>query len=166
MVNNTSPTLKKLFQAHRYQISVTYLLTLLENLFQLLYPWAIGIAINGLLLNKYLTLTPLFVIWFAHIITGIIRQVYDTRIFTTIYSNLVTSVILEQDKRGVATSKIVARSDLSRELVDFYERDFPNIITTLFGFFGALVMLFFLRSFDWYLLHCFTHSATNSQYFL
>lgn len=143
MVNSsTSPTLNQLFQVNRYQISFTYFLTLLENLFELLYPWAIGIAINGLLQEKYLTLLPLFGAWFAHIVTGLLRHVYDTKVFSKIYAKLVTLVIFKQDKRGVETSKIIARSYLSRELVDFFERDIPTMITTVFGFFGALIMLF------------------------
>lgn len=140
--NINPPTLKKIFQINRYQISVTYFITILENLFELLYPWAIGIAINGLFQQKYLTLLPLFGAWFSHIVVGLLRQIYDTKVFTKIYSKLVTSIISDQDKRGVATSKIIARSYLSRELVIFFERDIPTMITTLFGFFGALGMLF------------------------
>lgn len=140
--NYSTPNLKQLFQVNRRSILLTYFLTVIENLFELLYPWAVGIAINGLLQGKYLTLLPLFGAWFAHIVTGLFRQVYDTKVFTKIYGKLVTSMVLEQDTRGVQTSKIVARSYLSRELVDFFERDLPNLITALFGFFGALVMLF------------------------
>lgn len=143
MINNSKTiSLRKIFQLDRWQILFTYFLTIIENLFELLYPWAVGIAINGLLQGKYITLLPLFSAWLAHIITGLFRQVYDTKVFTKIYTKLVTSVILGQDRRGVNTSRIVARSYLSRELVDFFERDMPNLITALFGFFGALIMLF------------------------
>ncbi len=39
-------------------------------------------------------------------------------------------------------SQIVARSALSREFVDFFELNIPQIIAGLFGFIGALAMLF------------------------
>ena len=142
MNNSSGITLNKIFKIDRYQISFTYLLTFVENLLELLYPWAIGIAINGLLQGKYITMLPLFCAWLAHIVTGLFRQVYDTRVFSKIYNKLVTATILEQKRLGIDTSKIVARSYLSRELIDFFERDVPEIVTTLFGFFGALVMLF------------------------
>jgi hypothetical protein len=37
------------FRAERWRIALTYGVTLLENLFYLLYPWTIGLAIDGLL---------------------------------------------------------------------------------------------------------------------
>jgi hypothetical protein len=37
------------FRAERWRIGLTYGVTLLENLFYLLYPWTIGLAIDGLL---------------------------------------------------------------------------------------------------------------------
>jgi ABC-type bacteriocin/lantibiotic exporter with double-glycine peptidase domain len=73
----------------------------------------------------------------------VFRHVYDTRTFTQIYSKLAVSVVFAQVKQGIPTSQIVARSALSREFIDFFERDIPEIIAALFGFFGALVMLFF-----------------------
>ena len=43
----------------------------------------------------------------------------------------------------MSTSQIVARSALSRELVNFFERDIPTTVNSGFGLFGALLMLFF-----------------------
>jgi hypothetical protein len=37
----------------------------------------------------------------------------------------------------------VARSSPSREFVSFFERDVPATVNSLFGLFGALVLLFF-----------------------
>lgn len=146
MASTTMQTLQGLFSSYRWSILRTYGLTLLENLFELLYPWAIGVAIDGLLRNDYASLLPLAIAWITHTITGVSRQVYDTSIFTRIYGNLATSVVLEQARRGVSTSQIVARSALSREFVDFFEQDIPQVITTLFSFIGALVMLYL---YDW-----------------
>lgn len=146
MVSTATQTLQSLFSTYRWSIVRTYGLTLLENLFELLYPWAIGVAIDGLLRRDYASLLPLVIAWLTHTLTGVTRQIYDTYIFTRIYSALAASVVLEQDKQGVSTSQIVARSALSREFVDFFERDIPQIITTLFGFVGTLVMLFI---YDW-----------------
>ncbi len=141
IAKSVTQRLHNLFCAHRKSILVTYGLTFLENLFELSYPLVIGIVINGLLNGNYSSLTILTGTWFTHTITGVSRHIYDTQTFTQIYANLVTAVVLEQDSQGVPTSEIVARSALSREFVDFFERDIPRIITALFGFVGALVML-------------------------
>jgi ABC-type multidrug transport system fused ATPase/permease subunit len=135
-------TLGKIFSTYRWRILLTYGLTLLENVFQLLYPFAAGVAINGLLNGSYSSLLLLLSVWIAHLISGTSRKVYDTNTFTRIYGDVATTVVLEQGARGVPTSQIVARSALSREFVDFFEHDVPLIITTLIGFAGALAMLF------------------------
>jgi hypothetical protein len=138
----TSEMLRSLFRANRRRILHTYALTVLENLFNLLYPFATGLAINGLLGGDFSGLALFAGIWLAHAATGVWRQRYDTRTFTHIYRDLATRVVLGQRSRGVPASQIVARSALARELVNFLERDVPLGITALFGFFGSLVMLF------------------------
>ena len=135
-------TLGTLFSTYRRRILLTFSLVLLENVFELLYPFATGVAINGLLNGNYSSLSLLGSAWFAHLISGAFRKVYDTHTFTRVYGDVATAVVLTQGARGVPTSQIVARSALSRELVDFFEHDVPAIITTFTGFAGALVMLF------------------------
>jgi hypothetical protein len=134
--------LRRLFTTYYRSILFTYFLTLLESLFRLASPWAIGIAINGLLQKSYQGLILLACLRIACVITVVFRRVYDTRIFANIYSNLATVVVLEQNQKGVSTSKIIARSALSREFVNFFESDIPEVFQVLFGFIGALVMLY------------------------
>jgi ABC-type multidrug transport system fused ATPase/permease subunit len=136
------PVLKSLFQSNYRSILFTYGLTLLENSFELLYPLAIGFAIDRLLKGDYSSIIPFLCVWVAHAIAAITRHVYDTQTFTNIYTNLATTLVLEQSKRGIATAQIAARSALSREFVDFFEQNIPQIIASLFGFIGALTMLF------------------------
>jgi ABC-type multidrug transport system fused ATPase/permease subunit len=145
---NTSleKTLHHIFSKYRGSILLTYGLTLLENLFELLHPLTIGIAINGLLKQSYGSMTPFAAAWLVHALVSVFRQVYDTRIFSRIYTNLATSTVLEQTRQGIPLSQIAARSSLSRELVGFFERDIPEIMNSIFGFVGALVMLF---TYDW-----------------
>jgi hypothetical protein len=145
---NTSleKTLHHIFSKHRGSILLTYGLTLLENLFELIHPLTIGIAINGLLKQSYSSMIPFAAAWLVHALVSVFRQVYDTRIFSRIYTNLATSTVLEQTRQGIPLSQIAARSSLSREFVSFFERDIPEIINSLFGFVGALVMLFI---YDW-----------------
>mgnify|MGYP002135536863 CR=1 FL=1 len=56
-------TLAAVLRAERRRIALTYGVTLLENLFYLLYPWTIGLAIDGLLAGKgWWSLVPLVAI--------------------------------------------------------------------------------------------------------
>ena len=63
--------------------------------------------------------------------------------FRSIYTDLATRTVSEQETMGVSTSQIVARSSLSREFVNFFERDVPATVNSVFGLLGALVLLFF-----------------------
>ena len=75
--------------------------------------------------------------------TGVFRQRYDTRVFLSIYTDLATRTVSEQENMEVSTSQIVARSSLSREFVNFFERDIPATVNSVFGLLGALVLLLF-----------------------
>lgn len=129
-----------LFSRYHWSIVITYALTFLENIFELLYPFIIGITIDGLLQGNYQGLITLAIVWSIHTITEVGRNIYDTYTFTQIYNHLAIEVVLRQFQQGIPTSQIVARSALSREFVDFFELDLPGIITALFGLVGALII--------------------------
>jgi ABC-type multidrug transport system fused ATPase/permease subunit len=135
--------LQTIFGEYRGRILVTYLVTLGENLFELFYPSLTGLAVNGLLKHDLTGLALLLGVWFVHTATGVFRQSYDTRVFSSIYSDFATRTVSEQETKGVSTSQIVARSSLSREFVNFFERDIPATVNSVFGLLGALVLLFF-----------------------
>ena len=130
-------------KSRRKQISFTYLLTLIENIFELMYPWAIGIAINGLLMDKWQLVIPLIVIWVLHIVIGGLRQLYDTRLFTRIYSAMAGDVIALQREDSTEVSQVSARVDMAEEFIDFFETEMPVIFATIISLIGSLVLLFF-----------------------
>ena len=137
------PTLAAVLRAQRRQIALTYGVTLLENLFYLLYPWTIGLAIDGLLAGDGpRALVPLVVVWGLHIVVGAGRQVYDTWVFARIHAEIATGTILRQRAAGMGTTEIAARAVMSRELVDFLEREVPTLATAAIGLVGGIAMLF------------------------
>lgn len=137
-----SPT-AAVFHAQRWRIALTYAVTLLENLFYLLYPWTIGLAIDGLLAGQGArSLVPLVTIWGLHIVVGAGRQVYDTWVFARVHAEIATATIERQRLAGIDTTEIAARSAMSRELVDFFEREVPTLMTAALGLVGGIAMLF------------------------
>jgi ABC-type multidrug transport system fused ATPase/permease subunit len=118
--------------------------TLLENVFYLLYPWTTGVAIDGLLAGRGpRSLVPLVAVWGLHIVVGAVRQVYDTWVFARIHAEVATGAVARQRAAGVGTTEIAARSVMSRELVDFFEREVPTIATATLGLVGGIAMLFY-----------------------
>src|SRR5262249_16549023 len=134
-------TLRALFRTYRWRILFTYGLFSLENLLMLVQPFVLGLAINGLLRGSYLGVILFVVQHFTHLVMGASRRMYDTRAFTGIYSDLATELVLEQRDRDVEVSRVAARSALSREFVEFFERCLPVLLQAVFAVAGALVML-------------------------
>jgi ABC-type multidrug transport system fused ATPase/permease subunit len=132
---------RRIYRRYRHKVSLTYLLALLEEVFELLYPFATGIAINGLIVGDTSSIIPFVAIWAAHALTGFLRQIYDTRVFTEMYANLASEVVLDQRRRNLPSSVVVARSTLSREFVEFAEIQVPAILSGLLALFGSLAML-------------------------
>ena len=89
---------------------------------------------------------PLVVIWGLHIVVGAARQVYDTWVFARIHAEIATGTIARQRAAGMGTTEIAARSVMSRELVDFFEREVPTLATASLGLVGGIAMLFW---YDW-----------------
>jgi hypothetical protein len=134
------------FKRHRIAITFTYTLFVVENLLRLAQPFALGWAINDLLEEQSTGLFVLIGQHVLHLLIGLWRQVLDTRVFTKIYSEMVTDMIVTQRAAGVEVSRVAARSSLSREFVNFFELTVPNIARSAFSIVGSLIML---AIYDW-----------------
>lgn len=144
---NAATPLELLLKNNKGALAVTYSLSLTEQLLTLCVPWAIGTTINGLLARDYKGLGLFALLWFVLVVLTTWRKMYDTRVFMRIYAALVAGVIDRQREAGTAQGKLVARSVLLREIVDFFERDVPNIFAMIITFAGSLIML---ALFDWH----------------
>jgi hypothetical protein len=136
-------TLFQLFRTYRGRILLTYGLLNLEDLLGLAQPFVLGLAINGLLRSSYRGAVLLVLQHLSHMLISMCRRMYDTRAFTAIYTDLATALVVDQRDRQVDVSRVVARSALSRHLVDFFEHDVPMVLQAVYSVAGALVMLAF-----------------------
>jgi ABC-type multidrug transport system fused ATPase/permease subunit len=130
-----------LFAAYRWRFLFTYGLFNLENLLRLAQPWVLGWAIHNLLQSSLEGLALFFGQHLLYLVIGAARRMYDTRAFTRIYADLASQLVLHQRGRQVEVSRVAARSTLSREIVDFFERDVAVVLYVLYSVVGALVML-------------------------
>ncbi|MDD5033377.1 MAG: ABC transporter six-transmembrane domain-containing protein [Methylococcaceae bacterium] len=136
-----STTLGRLWARYKGPLSLTYVLSLCEQSLDLLNPWAIGWAIDDLLGGRHTGLMVFVGIWVIHGLVGVGRKTYDTRVFMMIYGHLAADVVERQHKGGTQTGKLIARAALMREIVDFFERDIPQLFAMAITFFGSLAML-------------------------
>jgi hypothetical protein len=126
----------------RWRIAFTYALTVIEDLLELSYPWATGLAINGLLAQDYRMIAPVMVAWLLHIAIGCGRQMYDTRLYTEVYNTIVIDTVLRQRQSGIEPTKVAARSAMSREFVTFFEKDMPVVLNSVVAIVGSAAILF------------------------
>jgi hypothetical protein len=127
----------------RWRIGLTYTLTVTEDLLELSYPWATGLAINGLLAQDYRMIAPVMIAWVLHTAIGCGRQMYDTRLYTRVYNAIVIDTVLRQRQSGIEPTKVAARSAMSREFVTFFEKDMPVLLNTLVTIVGSAAILFY-----------------------
>jgi len=141
--------LRGIFRRFRWQILFTYVLFTVENLLRLAQPLVLGIAINDLIHASYRGLFLFLGQHLAHLAIGTLRQMYDTRVFTGIYSEVASDLVLGQRRRDVAISQVSARTAMSRDYVDFFERHLPMAVAGMYSIVGALA---FLAWYDWLLV--------------
>jgi ABC-type multidrug transport system fused ATPase/permease subunit len=131
---------------HRGRLALSYSLTVVENVFELLYPFAIGLAVDGLLDDSWGGVGVLVAITVAHIVVSAVRQLVDTRTFNRLYAHIASDLVERQRRDSVATSSVAGRTVLAGEYVEFLERDVAAAIAASFAVFGSLFMLFLYDS--------------------
>ena len=127
---------------YQWRIGLTYALTFIEDLLELSYPWATGLAIDGLMSHDFHHALPIVLAWAGRASIGCFRQMYDTRVYTQVYNDIVEETIIRQRKAGIEATSVAARSAMSREFVTFFEIDVPVVITSLIHIFGSAIILF------------------------
>lgn len=141
-----SLSLRQLFVTHRWEVLGTWLLVVLEAILMLMFPLAMGIAIDGMLQQSYFGLSLLGGLGALAIVVGSGRRFYDTRVYSRIYAAAGTRIVEQERRRSQEVSVISARTNMANELVEFFETSFPAIIDCLIGLFGTLAMIWFLQT--------------------
>ncbi len=144
--DGASVSMRRLFASFRWEILGTWLLVFLEAALMLMFPLVMGIAIDGVLQQAYLGLYLLGGLGAAAVVVGSLRRFYDTRVYSKIYTVAGSQIVEQERNRNADVSVITARTNMARELVEFFESSFPGIIDCAVGFVGALVMIWFLQT--------------------
>lgn len=126
------------------RLTLTYGLTSLSGLAQAIYPLATAFAINGVIDGNLWSIGWLVG---AHVLMmgfEVTTKMVDTRIFTQIYSVFATDIVAVARVKGIAGDRVAARASLSREYVDFFEKDVPETLHSIVGMVVGLASLLWL----------------------
>jgi len=124
-----------------FRIGFTMLLVLVEAGAELLFPLAIGLAIDGLIRGDTAGLVLLGALGAGSLIVGSARRCYDTRAYGAIYAVVAAELATAEHARGTPVSAIAARTTLLGELVEFFENSMPMVISAAIGIVGTLAIL-------------------------
>jgi hypothetical protein len=128
--------------AARRRIRVCYALVAIENILGILWPVAIGLAIDGLLRDSWVGSSVFVALSLAHTGLSFARQRYESRTFNRLYADLAADLVEQQREADVAAASVAGRTALTGEYVEFLQSDIPLAITSAFTVVGSLAMLF------------------------
>ncbi len=143
-----------LIKKFRLAISFTILLILIENLAWIVEPYLLGKVIDALIDKEFTDPStnifyPIFIwVLLFCINTGVgsFRRVYDTKLFTKMFTKLAAYVAENSLQKNYSTSLTSARAELSYQYISFLQYRMPEIIDNLISIFGAIVAMYL---FDW-----------------
>jgi hypothetical protein len=116
----------------------------IAQLLFLLEPYVLGKMIDGLLKREY---------FWLHCFIGIAafehsfiyrRMIYDTKIYTTIYNNIVLKYLKRDDSDA---STRIARTEMSNNIINFLENDAHYYIYAILSVLGTLFFVFLQNAF-------------------
>ena len=129
-----------IFKEHKYQLLLIYFYLFVAQSLILLEPYVLGKMIDGLLNKQYMWMFTFLGIVLIENILIFRRMVYDTKIYTKIYNNIVLKY-LKREKDSNHSSKI-ARTELSNNIINFLESDVHFYIYAILTVIGSLAFIF------------------------
>jgi hypothetical protein len=112
----------------------------IAQLLFLVEPYILGKMIDGLLKNEYNWLYCFLGIMIFENYFIYRRMVYDTKVYTAIYNNVVLKY-LKNSKDSDNSSKI-ARTEMANNLINFLEHDIHYYIMSIISLVGSLIFIF------------------------
>lgn len=128
-----------LLSKYRFSMMGTWVLLIIENTLLAMIPLAIGFTIDQLLTQQYWGTIYFFVNMLTLIIISVLRRAYDTRVYGTIRVDYCSDVNTRMKNFPISVKN--ARITLARELVDFFENELPDLLSSLIQIIVALIIL-------------------------
>ncbi|MEM7559921.1 MAG: ABC transporter six-transmembrane domain-containing protein [Planctomycetota bacterium] len=139
-------SLRSLFARCRWQVLTTWFLVVMEAGLMLMFPLAIGIAIDSLVEQEYSGLVWLGLVGTLALGVGAARRFFDTRIYSDIYVCAAEQIVTQERNRDSNVSIVSARTKMANELVEYLENSFPALIDCVIGLAGTLIMVWLLQT--------------------
>ena len=130
----------QIFKEYKYKLSLIYLFMFITELSIISQPFLLGKSIDGLIDGTWFWLVLLFLSYSIHNLFNYKRMIYDTKVYTQIYNDIVLRFLKTTNEDN---SKKVARTDMAHDIVGVLEGYVHYYIATMITVFGSIGFIYF-----------------------
>jgi ABC-type multidrug transport system fused ATPase/permease subunit len=128
-----------IFKEYKYKLLLIYFFMLLTELSIIIQPYLLGKSIDGLVGGTWLWIILLFTSYCISNLFNYKRMVYDTKVYTQIYNDIVLRFLKINNNPD---SVKVARTDMAHDIVGVLEGYVHYYIATIITIFGSIGFIY------------------------
>jgi hypothetical protein len=136
---------------YKYSIALVLSFVLIENVSFIIEPTFFGKLLDALIDHFYDHekidyLTPLIIwimVYLLNVIGGSVHRLLNGSVYSKMYANIASEVVIESQSRGDQFSKMLVRAELVKEYIVFFRERLPEVVWQLSATAGAIIALFF-----------------------
>jgi ABC-type multidrug transport system fused ATPase/permease subunit len=128
-----------IFKEYKYKLLLIYFFMLITELSIIIQPYLLGRSIDGLIGGTWLWIILLFISYCITSLFNYKRMVYDTKVYTKIYNDIVLRFLKINNKPD---SVKVARTDMAHDIVGVLEGYVHYYIATIITIFGSIGFIY------------------------
>jgi ABC-type multidrug transport system fused ATPase/permease subunit len=144
-------TFKEIALKYKYSIVLILLFVLVENVSFIIEPTFFGKLLDSLIDHFYdhekadyiFPLVIWIIVYLINVVGGTLHRYFNGSIYSRIYANVATEVVLESECRKDEFSKMLVRAELVKEYIAFFKERLPEIMWQLSATAGAIIAIFF-----------------------
>jgi ABC-type multidrug transport system fused ATPase/permease subunit len=128
-----------IFKEYKNKLLLIYFFMLITELSIIIQPYLLGRSIDGLIGGTWLWIILLFISYCITSLFNYKRMVYDTKVYTKIYNDIVLRFLKINNKPD---SVKVARTDMAHDIVGVLEGYVHYYIATIITIFGSIGFIY------------------------
>lgn len=128
-----------IFKQYKYKLSLIYLFMFITELSILSQPYLLGNAVDGLIKGSWVWVILLGVSYLISNFFNYKRMVYDTKVYTKIYNDIVLKFL---KSNNLSQSTKVARTDMAYQVVHVLEGYVHYYIATIVTIVGSILFIY------------------------
>jgi ABC-type bacteriocin/lantibiotic exporter with double-glycine peptidase domain len=144
-------TFKEAAIKYKYSIALVLLFVLIENISFIIEPTFFGKLLDSLIDHFYdhekadymFPLIIWVIVYLINVVGGTLHRLFNGIVYSKMYSNIATDVVLKLNCNKDQFSKILVRGELVKEYITFFKERLPEVMWQLSATAGAIIALFF-----------------------